>query len=123
MKFEYKYVAPTEAERKEIRSIRRRYEGETQRESKLSRLRRLDKSVKTTATAVSLGVGILSCLVFGAGMSMVLVWESVLGGVLLSAVGIAGMIAAYPAYKRLFRRGKKKYGEEILRLSEELLNE
>ncbi len=122
MKFEYRYVAPTEEERKEISSIRRQYEGGTQEESKLSRLRRLDARVKNTANGVSLSAGIVFCLVFGTGMSAILVWESLLVGVLLSAVGTAGMIAAYPAYKWLYRRGKKKYGEEILRLSEELLN-
>ena len=101
-KFEYTYSAPTEEERAEIESIRRGYlspepggDG-----GKLARLRKLNARVKNAAVCAGLTAGIV-----------------------LSLVGILPMAAAMPLYKFVLGRGRKKYGEEILRLSEELLNE
>lgn len=120
--FSYKYFAPTEEERKEIDGIRRQY-APTEEENKLEKLRRLNSTVKKTATSVALSFGIIGCLTFGLGLTMILEWNIFLRGVLLSAVGALIMLPAYPIYRGLLNRGKKKYGEEILRLSEELLNE
>jgi len=33
------------------------------------------------------------------------------------------MLMAFPVYKTLLNKNKQRYGEEILRLSDELLNE
>lgn len=123
-KFTYTYSAPTEEERKEIDGIRRAYR-ETQKsgDDKMSRLRKLDARVKNTAACVALAMGILGCLIFGLGMSMVLVWEQTVFGIVVSLLGVAAMGLAAPVHRRVFRRQKRKYGEEILRLSEELLNE
>ncbi len=121
-KFHYVYSAPTVEERKEIDSIRKQYvEGEEV--SKIDRLRSLHARVKRSATAVSLTVGIVGCLTFGLGLTMVLEWGKTLAGVLVAAVGCVPMGFAYPLYTRVLRRNKKKYGNEILRLSEELLAE
>lgn len=121
--FNYTYTAPSETERKEIASIRKRYQlPET--ESKLERLRRLDARVKRSANIVALTVGIFGCLLFGAGMSCTLeLTEYFVLGVVLSVVGIVPIVLAYPLYNFVLKRSKKKYGDEILRLSEELLNE
>lgn len=62
-------------------------------------------------------------LLFGAGMSLSLSFSRYAAGIVLSLVGILPMAAAMPLYKFVLGRGRKKYGEEILRLSEELLNE
>ena len=121
-KFEYSYSAPTEEERREIASIRRQYEDRsTTTEGKLERLRHLDALVNGTANAVSLAVGVIGLLIFGLGMTMVLEWNLTLWGVLLGIVGALPIDAAYPLYRRVLARGKKKYGAEILQLSEELL--
>ncbi len=122
-KFEYRYSAPTEEERKEINGIRRQYVTEKKEESKIERLRRLDAKVKNGASCVALSFGIIGCLIFGLGMTAILEWKLVWQGVLVGIVGVAGMGSAYPVYRRAFERGKRKYGEEIVRLSEELLNE
>lgn len=121
-KFEYSYTAPTEEERREIASIRRQYEDRTNStEGKLERLRRLDALVNNTATALSLAVGVIGLLIFGLGMAMILEWSLSVWGVLVCAVSALPIAAAYPLYRRVLARGKKKYGEEILQLSEELL--
>ena len=125
-KFNYKYTAPTEDERREIDSIRRQYtpsdNGETS-ESKLQRLRRLDALVKNTAVIWSLCFGIVGVLIFGLGFSMILQWNIIPWGVAVAVVGCAPMAIAYPVYKKILKIYKERYSEEILKLSEELLNE
>lgn len=122
-KFSFKYIAPTEQERKEIDSIRRQYVPVEQKESKLERLRRLDALVKNTATIWSLVLGVIGTLIFGLGLTMILEWNIWLWGIGLMVVGSVPMATAYPIYKKTLNKNKEKFGEEILRLSEELLNE
>ena len=121
--FNFRYAAPTEEERREIDSIRRQYAPKEQKETKLERLRRLDTLVKNTAVIWSLVSGVVGCLIFGLGLTMVLEWKLLLWGILLMAVGSVPMAAAYPIYRKVLQKYKNRYGEEILRLSEELLNE
>ena len=120
--FNYTYAAPTESERKEIESIKRQYVDEGKKEeSKLQRLRRLDSKVKNTPVIWSLCVGVIGTLIFGFGLTMVLEWDELLIGAAIMAVGAIPIALAYPIYKRILKNGKKKYGGEIVRLSEELL--
>ena len=121
--FNFKYTAPTEEERREIDSIRRQYIPKEKTETKIERLRRLDALVKNTAIIWSLVSGVLGCLIFGLGLTMILKWNIYFWGILLMVIGSAPMAVAYPVYKALLQKYKNRYGEEILRLSEELLNE
>ena len=121
--FNFKYTAPTEEERKEIDSIRRQYASQEHVESKIERLRRLDSLVKNTAIIWSLVLGVIGTLVFGLGLTMILEWSIWLWGIVLMVIGSVPMAIAYPVYKLALKKGKAKYGDEILRLSEELLNE
>ena len=121
--FHFKYVAPTEEERKEIDSIRRQYAPQGQTETKMERLRRLDAIVKNTAVIWSLVLGVVGTLVFGLGLTMILEWNILIWGIVVMTVGSIPMAIAYPVYKLALNKGKAKYGDEILRLSEELLNE
>ena len=54
---------------------------------------------------------------------MILEWSILLWGIVLMVIGSVPMALAYPVYKSVLNKGKAKYGDEILRLSEELLNE
>ena len=121
--FNFKYTAPTEEERKEIDSIRRQYAPQEKTETKLERLRRLDGLVKNTSTIWSLVLGVLGTLIFGLGLTMILEWSLWLWGIVLMVIGSVPMAIAYPVYNSTLNKGKAKYGDEILRLSEELLNE
>lgn len=121
-KFRYSYSAPTEEERREIESIRRAYQSEEKEPDRLDRLRALDGKVRKSAKIAALCLGVAGCLLFGWGMALVLEWNKFAWGIAFSAVGAALMVAAYPAYRKIFGRNKEKYGGEILRLSEELLN-
>jgi len=121
--FEYTYTAPSEEQKREIFSIRRQYEQASSVDEKLDRLRKLNSFVHNFATAVSLIHGIVGTLIFGLGMSMILEWSIMFWGVLVSLIGLIPIALAYPMYNLILKRNKKKYGAEILRLSEELLNE
>ena len=60
-------------------------------------------------------------LIFGTGMSLVLVWNFQVSGILVGILGLALMAAAYPVMKYLEKKCRKKYGPAILELSKELL--
>jgi len=122
-KFTYTYSAPTEAERREIEGIRRQYVAEDREVSKADRLRSLHSAVVGKATAVSLALGVVGMLVFGGGMALALEFDMLLLGIVLAIIGSIPIALAYPIYKRLYASGKRKYGDEIIRLSDELLGE
>lgn len=121
--FNYTYRALTEAQKKEVAGIRRQYSVPVDTESKLERLRRLDAKVKNMCTAIPLVVGIVGCLIFGLGLTMILQWALIVAGVAVCAVGAIAMVPAYPVYRYVCAYCRKTYGAEILRLSDELLGE
>ena len=121
--FNYKYSAPTEEERKEIDSIRRQYVPSENKETKLERLRRLDSLVKSAPSVWGLVLGIVGILIFGLGLAMILEWDILVWGIVLAVIGCVPIALAYPVYNAVLQRNKKRYGEEIIRLSDELLNE
>ena len=122
-RFEYTYEAPTEHQRKEIDAIRRQYMPKQHAQNGLERLRYLDTKVKGGPTAYSLIFGVVGILIFGLGLATVLEWGKMVLGICIAVVGCVPMGLAYPIYTYVLARNKKKYGEEILRLSETLLGE
>ena len=121
-KFNYTYSAPTEQERREIDSIRRQYEPQSDKEAKLQKLRALNGRVQSIPQIVSLCIGILGLLIFGLGLSMILVWSLYVVGGIVIALSLPIMLIAYPVYNFVLSEYKTKYGDEILKLSDELLN-
>ena len=116
--FSYNYSAERN---KEVESIRRKYMPEE--ESKLEKLKKLDRRVQMAGTIESLCFGIVGVLVFGLGMCFFLdvfagaTWLSALFMILGSLI----MIPAYPIYRKIAQRTKKELTPEILRLSEEII--
>lgn len=121
-KFRYSYSAPTEEERREIESIRAAYTADG-RSEKLDRLRKLNRRVKNVPMCIALTLGIAGVLVFGLGMSMILSWDLLAGGMAVAAAGVLPMALAAPAYNLVLAREKRRHGGEIVRLSEELLGQ
>ena len=125
-KFEYTYSAPTEEERKEIEALRREY---SPRESAgaLERLRALDKKVRLPADITAIVLGVAGILLLGLGMCLTM---DVLAsgtaffvlGVVVGIIGIGLTVANYYIHRAILNRRKKKYGEEVLKLTEQLLN-
>lgn len=125
-KYEYTYTAPTEAERKTTEEIRRRYQPRKHTETSFARLQKLDQKVRSIPMMIGLTLGIIGTLIFGGGMAIVLeklCAHYLLVGVALSAVGLLPISFAYPAYCKAAKKCKDKYGAEILKLSDEILNE
>ncbi len=120
-KFEFSYTPLSERERREAERLKKKYEPKKGTENKMERLRALDQKVWRVPMIWSLTFGIVGTLAFGAGMAMVLEWGLYLWGIVLATVGLIPVCLAYPLYKWLYERRAKKYREEILRLSEEIL--
>ena len=118
--FRYSYSA---REQEEIRRIREKYTAPEERETKMDRLRRLDRGVSQKATVWSLVTGILSALVLGTGMSMCMVFSGVwfIPGIVIGCIGLAGLCVTYPLYLRIIRRERERLAPEILALTEELM--
>ena len=116
--FEFTYSG---RETEEIRKIREKYLPRP--ENKLEKLRRLDKSAAEKGTIWSLIIGILGTLIMGGGMSMCLVWTETLliPGIAVGIVGIVMLSLAYPVYKTVTEKERRRIAPEILRLSDELL--
>ena len=121
-KFRYTYSAPTDGERKEIERIRREYLPDAHDE-KMTRLRALHARVRNVPMALAVTLGVAGVLLFGLGMSMTLAWELIAGGIVVAVIGMLATIVANPVRRVLLKRGKQKYGAEILRLTDELLGE
>lgn len=121
--FHYTYSAPTQEERREIMSIRKRYEESEEKEDKLKKLRKLHAKVTTVPQCLAITLGVVGVLLFGFGLTMILEWDIFVWGVVVSVVGFIPVILAHPVYQALIKRNKNKYKDEILRLSDELLNE
>lgn len=117
--FQYTYSAE---QQEELLRIQAKYRAKKPEEDKMEQLRRLDNSVTKRATTVSLIVGIVSCLVMGAGMSFIMAFENlILPGIVVGMIGIAGIISAYPVYCRIAKKQRERIAPEILRLTEELM--
>ena len=118
--FIYRYSAK---ENKEVQEIRQKYL--PREESKFEELKRLDYTVQNSGMMESLCAGIGGALVFGLGMCLAM---QVIGsgvflialGVLLGIIGMGGMLAAYPVYRKVFDKTKQKLAPRILELTAEL---
>lgn len=115
--FNYSYSA---SENREVERIRSKYI--VREESKLERLKRLDRRVANAGLITSLSIGIIGVLIFGIAICIGL--DVLMGGMTLAVIlGMIGgmiMIPAYPVYRLCRRHAKEKYVPEILRLADEI---
>lgn len=121
-KFTYTYTAPDENERREIEDIKQRYQT-NDRNEKLARLKKLDAEVKNAPTVTGLVLGVPGTLIFGLGLTMILEWNLIIGGIVVMLAGCVPIALAYPAYNYVLKRKKARHSDEILKLADELLNE
>ena len=121
--FEFNYTAPTKEERMEIESIKKSYLKQNAEPSKLDYLRKLNSKVKNIPTMFGLIFGIVGTLIFGLGLSFILEWNLTVWGIVICAVGIVPIALAMPIYNRVSKNMKEKYADEIIRISDELLND
>ncbi len=113
--FAYTY-SPKEQE--EVRKIREKYI--PREENPMEKLRRLDAQAERPGKIWGLCLGTLGCLVFGAGMSLCLVWNALVLGIPLGLLGAGAMALAYPVSNRMTKKNRERIAPEILKLTEEL---
>ncbi len=128
--FHYTYSAKEQAE---LKKIREKYSNETKPKEtdKLAQIRKLDASVTEAATVFSLFVGIIGALIMGFGMSLIMTdLKEILGshrdmamvlGVIVGVIGMVLVLVAYPLYQYISEKKRKKVAPEILRLTDELM--
>ena len=123
-KFKYEYNAPTQEERKEIESIKNQYLPKDEKSLKLEQLRKLDNKVKSIPTSFGISMGIIGLLIFGLGLTFFLEWTNLWYlGIPFSFAGLLVVVLTYPVYTKVLSNVKNKYKDEIIKLSNELLNE
>ncbi len=130
--FNYTYSAKEQAE---LKKIREKYLADTKPTEldKMAQIKMLDASVTKGATIFSLCVGIIGALIMGFGMSLIMTdLKEILGshtdmamilGIIIGLVGMVAILVAYPLYQYISERKRKKVAPEILRLTEELMEE
>lgn len=116
--FEYTYSAKRQ---EEIEAIKSKYL--PPKEDKMEQLRKLDASVTIQATIWSISIGVIGVLIFGGGMSCILVGAKNLfiPGIVVGFVGLAVMGLALPAYKMIEKKLREKIAPQILALADELI--
>lgn len=102
---------------------------EEKKESKLDHVIKLNEKAHRPAEIFAYTFGTIGSLVLGTGMCFAM---KVIGttlsfamplGICVGLVGIAMVSVNYFIYKKMVKNGKKKYGAEILKLTDEILNE
>ena len=99
--------------------------------SELDALRKLDAKVKRPANVFAYVFGSISAIIMGAGMSLVMtdigatvgIASAMIPGIAIGIVGLGMALLTYPVYKEILNSRKKKYGAEILRLSDKIMNQ
>ena len=99
--------------------------------SELDTLRELDAKVKRPANVFAYIFGSISAIVMGAGMSLVMtdigatigITSALVPGIAIGVVGLGMALLTYPIYKGIMNTRKKKYGAEILQLSEKIMDQ
>lgn len=124
--FHFTYSAK---EQDELKKIREKYQ--SQEESKMDKLRRLDAGVTQKATMYSIVIGMVGALVMGFGMSITMTdigtnigltgTLGMLVGIIIGIVGIVLVCLAFPIYVRTVKKEREKIAPEILRLTDELM--
>ena len=98
--------------------------------SELDALRELDSKVKRPANVFAYTYGSISAIIMGAGMSLVMtdigatigIASAMIPGIVIGVVGLGMTLLTYPMYKGILNSRKKKYGAEILKISDKITN-
>lgn len=124
--FSYKYSSSngySTSEQAEIEKIVNKYKFLDDRSSKVNQIRKIDKKVTSFATYVSIILGLAGLLIFGFGMSCVLVWKDklfVLG--IISGISGISVMGLNPAINSLIlEKRRAKFASQIIELSRDIL--
>ena len=114
-----------------INKIRTQYMEQevTDQKEGLKKLQELDREVKRPVNTFAYVFGTISALIMGVGMSLVMTdigerfgeQVGMPAGIVIGVIGLAMAIANYPIYKKRLAARQKKYADQIIALSDELL--
>lgn len=110
-------------EKNYVEKVARRYK--EKESTKIDELKTLDKKVNRPALIFAYIFGVLGSLVLGAGMcvAMKVILENLFYlGIVVGVIGIIMVCINYPIYQKILKVRKSKYSEQIIALSNELLN-
>ncbi len=107
----------------ENEEIRQKYEPKQEKKSVVEKVKKLDKSVNDLASAISIATGIIGTLLFGSGLSMILLdfEKKFISGIILGIIGIVFIIAAYPVNNYVINARRKKIAPLIIELTDKIL--
>ena len=108
-------------------AIRARYT--EQEHTQLDALTSLDNKVKRPPLVFAYVFGSLAAIVMGSGMSLVMtdigailgIANAMVPGIVIGAVGLIMAVINYPIYKRFLGARRKKYAQQIIELSDRVL--
>lgn len=113
-----------------VEKIRTSYTETEKTQTDIEKLRELDKKVTRPATIFGYVFGGISALVAGSGMSLVMTnIGAALGsaampvGIAIGIVGFIGALLTYPIFSKILKSRRKKYKDEILELSNRIIDE
>ncbi len=93
-------------------------------ESKVLALKKLDRKAKKPAEIFAYTNGIIMSIVFGIGMclSMRVIGNSFILGIIIGIIGMIGVGVNFPIYKKILKSSKEKYSYDIIKLANEISN-
>lgn len=109
-----------------VQKIRTQY---TERQhTELDELKALDKKVKLPPTVFGYVFGSIAALIMGSGMSLVMtdlsetldIASPMVPGIAIGLVGMVMALANFPIYKAMLTSRRKKFADEIIRLSDKI---
>ena len=103
----------------------------TRQTTELDMLRALDAKVKRPARGFAYFFGSIAAIIMGAGMSLVMtdigaslgLVDAMIPGIAVGVVGMLMAIINYPIYRSILKRRKDAYKDEILALSNRIINQ
>ncbi|MGN0327397.1 MAG: hypothetical protein ACI4D4_00315 [Lachnospira sp.] len=111
-----------------VQRIRTQY---TEKEhTSLDELKNLDAKVKRPANVFSYIFGSIGAIVMGSGMSLVMtdigstvgIENPMLPGIVIGIIGMFMAIINYPIFKGILNSRRKKYANEVIALSDKIMN-
>ena len=99
--------------------------------TQLDTLQALDKKVKKPVKIFSYVFGTLSAMIMGSGMSLVMtnigsivgIADPMFTGIIIGVIGLVLAILNYPLHNHLLKSRKKKYANEIIALTDKLIQD
>ena len=110
-----------------VQKIRTQYT--EKQHTELDTLKELDAKVKKPANIFAYTYGSVSAIIMGTGMSLVMteigtilgLTNAMVPGIAIGVVGLSMALTTYPIYKKILEGRKKKFAPEILKISEQLM--